>query len=45
MESEDLDIWDIFQKGPKIPMAVDDKGNPTGPKSWEKYFEEEVKSV
>nr|XP_009791808.1 PREDICTED: uncharacterized protein LOC104238974 [Nicotiana sylvestris] len=45
LEGEYLELWDMVEKGPKIPMLVDDKGIPTGPKSKEKYLEEDIKGV
>lgn len=43
LEGEDLELWDIVDKGPKIPMLFDDKDVPTGSKPREKYSEEDVK--
>lgn len=36
LEGEDLELWNIFQKGPKISMAMDDRDNSTGPKKYSK---------
>ncbi|XP_075097871.1 uncharacterized protein LOC142175190 [Nicotiana tabacum] len=45
LEGENLELWDIVEKGPKIPILFDDKGVPTGPKPREKYSEEVVKGI
>lgn len=45
LEGEDLKIWDIIEKGPKLPMLNDDKGVPIGPKPRGKYSDEHVKRV
>lgn len=39
LKREDLELYDIVQRGPKFPMAKDDNGIGTGPKIREHYNE------
>lgn len=43
LEVEDLELWDIIQKVPKIHVAVDDKYIPTGSKPRKNYSAEDIK--
>lgn len=43
--SKDLELWDIIERDPMVPMAKDDKGEVIGPKTWEQYTSEDVEVV
>lgn len=45
LENEDLELWDIVERGPKDLMAKDNKDKFIGLKSREKYNNEDIKFV